>query len=73
MKKHSDKMFLKKKFYAPTPLRVNQVSPKPAEVPVPVTHDIDNVNVDGYKIEITYKNGSSFIFNMETQKVNIKL
>tara|TARA_R110001599_G_scaffold210408_1_gene407754 strand:- start:1543 stop:2196 length:654 start_codon:yes stop_codon:yes gene_type:complete len=72
LREKANESYLQQKFYAPTPI-IPQDKPKPTEVAAPVTKDIQMVDVQGYKITIAYNNGSSFIFNMETQEVNIKL
>ena len=71
LRKESITPNLQQKFYERTPETKENI--KPTQVSVPVTKDIEKVDVQGYKITITYKNGSIFIFNMETQEVSINL
>jgi hypothetical protein len=41
-------------------------------ISVDITKDIVNFDINGYNISITYKNGSTVTYNVETQSINIK-
>ena len=53
-------------------VKPKNTTPEIKPVSLDVSKDITNLDIQGYKIKITYKNGSVFTYNMETQQISIK-
>ena len=51
---------------------IKNTTPEIKPISLDICKDIANLDIQGYKIKITYKNGSVFTYNMETQQISIK-
>ena len=51
---------------------IKNTAPEIKPVSLDISKDIANLDIQGYKIKITYKNGSVFTYDMETQQISIK-
>ena len=51
---------------------IKNTTPEIKPISLDISKDIANLDIQGYKIKITYKNGSVFTYNMETQQISIK-